>query len=87
LGKAPLRVQVVLSESERALLRREATAAGMSLSAWIREAALDRLRDRRAARRIGSVEELRAFFSSCDAQWDDHLDVLLASRREGLPRG
>lgn len=78
-------------------LRYEAQAAreGMSLGAWLREAAEERYRAARDAEPFASAEELDEFFAECDAEtrltgptrepdWTEHRRVLDASRRTGL---
>lgn len=87
---ATIKVQVILEEEERAMIRREAEAAGTSLSAWVRRAALDKLEAARRARRLSSAEDLAAFFAACDERetgrepdWSEHLEVIDASRASG----
>lgn len=82
------RIQVVLSERERELFRRQAKAEGLSLSAWFKRAAYERLAGSRATRGFGSAEDLQAFFERCDQRekgrepdWEEHLEVIERSRR------
>lgn len=85
------RVQVILSDEERARFRAEARRAGMSLSAWLRMAGHERLEASRRRTAIASVEDLRAFFEACDAReegtepdWAAHERALESSVRSGL---
>ena len=83
------RVQVLLEEAEREEFRRQAEREGLSLSAWLRRAAQERLRSR-ARRRLSTLRELREFFREVDARekgrepdWDEHLAVMARSRASG----
>jgi len=62
-----IRVQVLLEEEEKELFVQEAQRAGMSLSAWIREAGKERLKSRPARLKLETPDDLRVFFASCDA--------------------
>ena len=83
-----IRVQVLLEEEEKELFVQEAQRAGMSLSAWIRDAGKERLKNRRARLKLETPNDLRAFFASCDARqegrepdWEEHLRVIERSKR------
>jgi hypothetical protein len=85
-----VRVQVLLDDDDKARLQRQAQRDGVSLSAWLREAALARLAELQHDDRPAGPEELRAFFEQCDARekgtepdWDEHLEVMARSRRAG----
>ena len=87
-----VRVQVILPEHDWDCFRRQAAVEGLSLSAWLREAARERLTRSHAASSIQSVEDLRAFFEACNARelgqepdWDEHLEVISRSTRAGDP--
>ena len=64
----------------------------MSLSAWLREAARERLEMRRSIRQFESPEDVREFFRSCAAlecpdaepDWDEHLKAMNESRASGV---
>ncbi len=80
------RVQVILGEEEREAFRSRAERDGLSLSAWLREAGREKLTAQEPAKRITSLEELRAFFATCDARekgrepdWEEHLAVIEGS--------
>ena len=84
-----VRVQVVMDEVERERLRRAAEREGLSLSDWLRRAARDRLRSIEA-RKLSTVEDLRAVFAECDGRergtepdWQEHLAVIEESKASG----
>lgn len=86
----PVRVQVILDESERERFRREAQREGLSLSAWMRRAAQERLAAGASSRLLRNVDDLDAFFDECDAReqgrepdWDQHRKVIERSRGSG----
>jgi hypothetical protein len=83
------RVQVVLSDADKELFSREAARAGMSLSAWLRQAAHDRVRAEASDSRM-SPKELEAFFAACrrreegvEPDWEQHERIIERSRRSG----
>ena len=84
------RVQLVMSDEERARFTHEARREGVSFSAWMRAAACDRFEARRA-RPFASAAELDAFFRECDARegegrepdWEEHLRAIDESRSRG----
>jgi hypothetical protein len=85
------RIQVLLDPDERELFRRLARQRGLSLSAWLRAAALKQSAAENEVPRVRSVEDLRAFFAECDARevgrepdWEEHLAALDSSRRDGI---
>lgn len=91
-GTAPVtRVQLVVPDVDHARFVRQARREGMSLSAWLRSAAHDRLERATASSRIRTPEDLAAFFARCDAlpgpvvepDWEEHLAVMEQSRRRG----
>jgi hypothetical protein len=83
------RVQIVMDEVEREAFRRAAAHQGLSLSDWLRRAARDRL-DAAQPPTLASVEDLRAFFGSCDEReqgsepdWQQHRAVIEESKASG----
>ena len=85
------RIQVLLDPGERERFRRLAREHGLSLSAWLRNAALKQAAAEDQMPKLRSVGELRAFFAQCDAResgrepdWEEHLAVIDTSRRDGL---
>ena len=74
-----LRVQVVLSAEERARFHQQAARDGMSLSAWMRQAAAARLAAAEAEEVEFSGAGLERLFRACDVReqgaepdWTDH---------------
>lgn len=85
------RIHIVVDEGEGEAFRARAAAEGRSLSAWLREAARDRLHGG-APDALRTPGQLADFFAECDVreqgrepEWEEHLDVIRTSRREGLP--
>jgi len=85
------RVQVILSDEEVALLKRQAAVEDLSLSAWLRKAATERLARVNEKKRIQSLNELREFFKGCDAReqgqepdWEEHRRLISESIARGL---
>ena len=69
----------------------QARMEGMSLSAWLRAAARQRLADKQRFVPFESAEDLQRFFRECDAlegpklepDWEEHLEGVNESRRGG----
>ena len=87
---ASVRVQVVLNVEERERLRRHARSAGKSLSAWVKQASLEKAQRAEQARRPVNVDDLRAFFRQCDERapgrepdWKQHKEIIEQSKRSG----
>lgn len=85
------RVQLVIADADRDRFVHQARREGMSLSAWLRAAAEDRLRRCGRSERFQSAQELEDFFSACDEKepgvepdWEEHLGVIASSRRKGV---
>lgn len=85
------RVQLVLSDGDRDRYVYQAKREGKSLSAWLREAAQEKI-DRDVERRaFSSIEEIDAFFRECDAaagpgrelDWEEHKQIINESRGRG----
>lgn len=84
------RVHIVVDEKEKQAFRARAAAEGRSLSEWLREAARERL-DRSTPGKLSDPDQLKSFFDACDRRepspepdWNEHLSVIQASRRQGL---
>ncbi len=85
------RVQLVMPDSDRDRFVAQARSEGMSISAWFREAARERLESRQASELFGSPDDLEQFFQSCSAldgpavepDWSEHLSVIGGSRAAG----
>ena len=88
------RVQLVMSDDDRDSYVHQARREGMSLSAWLRAAARERLERRQRVRQFESPEEVEEFFRSCAAlegpetepDWSEHLRVMGESRGRGAAR-
>ena len=88
------RVQLLIPDEDRDRFVYQARREGMSLSAWLRAAANDRLAERKKNKRFQTVEDLLAFFEKCHANagpepepdWEEHLAVINESKMRGLPK-
>ena len=88
------RVQLIIPDEERDRFVHEARREGMTLSAWLRAAARQHLKERQRAEPFESPADVRAFFAACDAleesepepEWGHHLEVIAESRRGGASR-
>lgn len=85
------RVQLVVPDKDRDRFVQQARREGMSLSAWLRAAAEERMQRQARSERFQSPDEVWGFFAECDARegegrepdWEQHLEVIEASRRRG----
>jgi hypothetical protein len=84
-----VRVQVLLSDEDKERFAREARRAGVSLSAWLRQAGIDRLRGEGRKRRFSS-KELGGFLAACRARevggepdWEQHRRLIESSKGSG----
>ena len=85
------RVQLLMSEEDRTRFVYQAHQEGMSLSAWLRAAAHERLERQSQVRPFESVAEVETFFAQCDKlelagtepDWDQHLAVMNEARKRG----
>ena len=88
---AMARVQLIIPDDDRVRFGEQARREGLSLSAWIRAAARERLDRQSKVRRVASRGEMKAFFAECDTlagpemepDWEQHLAVIGRSRRHG----
>ena len=88
------RVQLVMSDDDRERFVDQARQEGMSLSAWLRAAARERLEKRQSVKQFESPEDVEEFFKSCAAfdgpevepDWGEHLRVMDESRSRGVAR-
>ena len=88
------RVQLLIPDEDRDRFVYQARREGMSLSAWLRAAANDRLAEREKTKRFQTVEDLLAFFENCHAtagpepepDWEEYKAILNESKLRGLPR-
>ena len=85
------RVQLVIPDEDHDRYVRQARREGISLNAWLRTAARERLDKHKAIMQFESPEEVQEFFASCadgegpgtESDWSDHLRVIHESRGKG----
>ena len=85
------RVQLVIPDEDRDRFFHQARREGMTLSAWLRTAARERLEEQQRSKPFESPADLEMFFQECDAlegperepEWKEHLNVIDESRRLG----
>lgn len=83
------RVQLVIPDEDRDRFVHQARREGLSLSAWLRAAARERLQRRQRFAPFSSRAEMEEFFRACDAldgpesepDWEEHLGTIDAARR------
>ncbi len=92
------RVQLVIPDADKHCYVNQARREGLSLSAWLRAAAKDRLAKRREVGRFKTGDDVRAFFKRIQAldgheneperepDWEEHLAVINESKMRGLPK-
>lgn len=88
------RVQLIIPDEDRYRYVRQAKRDGLTLSAWLRAAAREKLKAEEESDRFKSVEDLRRFFAECDAKqgpevepdWEEHKRAIQESRLRGLPK-
>ena len=86
------RVQLVMPDADRDRFVDQARREGMSLSAWIRAAARERLEARQSVKLFKSPDDVREFFRHCatldgpetEPDWGEHLPVMNESRGTGI---
>lgn len=89
---AMARVQLVMSDEDRDRFSHQARSEGLTLSAWLRAAARERLEARQRVVPFESPAELERFFRTCDtlegpemeSEWSEHLALINESRRRGI---
>ena len=85
------RFQLVIPDDDRARFARQASREGLSLSAWLRAAAEERLERQSSLERFSSQADVDAFFTRCDTlagpevepDWERHCAVIAESRSRG----
>ena len=83
------RVQLVIPDEDHDRFVRQARREGMTLGAWLRTAAYQRLAEQQVSRPFESPADLEEFFRGCDAlegprqepDWEEHLAAIEGSRR------
>ena len=86
------RVQLVMPDADRDRFVHQARQEGMSLSAWLRAAARERLEKCQSVKLFQSPEDVEEFFRSCasldgpetEPDWSEHLGVMNESRGTGV---
>ncbi len=84
---------MMMPDTDKYIFVHQARREGMSLSAWLRAAAHERLERSQKDQKFNSEEEMREFFKRCDERagpgrepdWEEHLKVINESRSRGLP--
>ena len=82
------RVQLIIPDEDRDRFVHQARREGLTLSAWLRTAARERLEDRQRYKLFESPADLEKFFMACDTlegpevepEWDEHLSAIAESR-------
>lgn len=97
-AKVMARVQLLIPDADKDRFVHQARREGMSLSAWLRAAARERLTERQKVKRFKTAEDVRAFFERVHAlddleneperepDWEEHLAVMNESKMKGLPK-
>ena len=88
------RVQLVIPDEDRDRFVYQARKEGMTLSAWLRAAARERLQEQQRVKPFESVADIEAFFRWCDTledmgpepDWEEHLAVINRSRSSGAAK-
>ncbi len=86
------RVQLIIPDEDRDRFVSQARREGLTLSAWLRAAARERLEARQRSELFESPAALEGFFRACDAlpgpetepEWDEHLSAIAESRRRNV---
>ncbi len=85
------RVQLIMPDKDRDRFVHQARSEGMTLSAWLRAAAHQRLGLQQESRPFQTAGDLRDFFRQCDElegpptepDWEQHLQLIGQSRGRG----
>ena len=85
------RVQLVMPDEDRDRFVHQARREGMTLSAWIRAAARQRLNQQQRETVFEDASDLEEFFRACDGlggpaqepDWEEHLALMNESRHRG----
>ena len=87
------RVQLLIPDGDRDRFLNQARKENMTLSAWLRAAALERLEIAERSDKFGSPADLTKFFLECEAvegpesepDWAEHLTTINQSRQAHRP--
>ena len=78
------RVQVILDDKEATEFKAQAVKEAKSLSAWLREAGLKMLEERKQWRPLSDSNALKRFFTQCnnrekgrEPDWEEHKKLIL----------
>lgn len=89
-SRASERIQVLLDPETKRAFEDTARREGLSLSAWLREAGLERSAGHRRDRRFQSARELEAFFAECaeresgrEPDWEEHKAAVAGAMSRG----
>ena len=82
----------MISDEDWAQFVHQAHREGMSLSAWLRDAARERFERQSQIQPFESVADLESFFAQCDRQepngtepdWEQHLAFISEARKRGV---
>ena len=85
------RIHLIVSEPDRTRYAAAARREGLTLSAWLRAAAADRLDSQSNTEPFRTKDDVWRFFADRDAEagcgtepdWEQHLAVMRASRSRG----
>jgi len=84
------RVQVIFQETEKTELEHEAKLAKVSLSSWLRRAAMEKLTASKKSKSFSRASDLQSFFEKQtkrekgeEPDWNQHLDVIAQSVTKG----
>lgn len=84
------RIHIIVDRAEKERFRRHAKREGKPLSAWLREAAREKVAAAQTGPALGTREALVSFFDACDAReqgkepdWSSHRRVIEESIRGG----
>ena len=83
------RVQLIIPDDDHLNYVLQAQREALTLSAWLRAAAQDRLQRMRRTARFETQADVRSFFEECDSiegparepDWEEHLATMQESRR------
>ena len=85
------RIHFLITGEDKARYEAQAASEGLSLGAWLREAAEERYQGARGQEPFRTPEELSRFFAGCDERetvhepdWESQRRLVEASKLEGL---
>ena len=86
------KVQLTIPDEDRDRFIHQARKEGLTLNAWLRAAAHERIRRHQEVKPFRSAEEVREFFHARDERksggrepdWEEHLEILHKSIMSGV---